>query len=104
MKKMLFVMNPYSGQRRANRYLTEIIGLYNRAGYEVMIHMTAGPGDASRVVGERAGDMDLVVCCGGDGTFNETISGLLKNGLDVPVGYIPSGSTNDFAACTCRPM
>ena len=98
MKKMLFVMNPYSGQRRANRYLTEIIGLYNRAGYEVMIHMTAGPGDASRVVGERAGDMDLVVCCGGDGTFNETISGLLQNGLDVPVGYIPSGSTNDFAA------
>ncbi len=98
MKKMLFVMNPYSGQRRANRYLTEIIGLYNRAGYEVMIHMTAGPGDASRVVGERAGDMDLVVCCGGDGTFNETISGLLQNGLDVPVGYIPAGSTNDFAA------
>lgn len=98
MKKMLFVMNPYSGQRRANRYLTEIIGLYNRAGYEVITHMTAGPGDAARVVGERAGDVDLVVCCGGDGTFNETISGLLKNGLDVPVGYIPAGSTNDFAA------
>ena len=98
MKKMLFVMNPYSGQRRANRYLTEIIGLYNRAGYEVTIHMTAGPGDAARVVGERAGDVDVVVCCGGDGTFNETISGLLKNGLNVPVGYIPAGSTNDFAS------
>ena len=98
MKKMLFVMNPYSGQRRANRYLTEIIGLYNRAGYEVITHMTAGPGDAARVVGERAGDVDLVVCCGGDGTFNETISGLLENGLDVPVGYIPAGSTNDFAS------
>ena len=98
MKKMLFVMNPYSGQRRANRYLTEIIGLYNRAGYEVTVHMTAGPGDAARVVGRRAEDMDLVVCCGGDGTFNETVSGLLHNGIDVPVGYIPAGSTNDFAA------
>lgn len=98
MKKMLFIMNPYSGQRRANRYLTEIIGLYNRAGYEVTVHMTAGPGDGARVVGRSAGDKDVVVCCGGDGTFNEVISGLLQNGIHVPVGYIPAGSTNDFAA------
>ena len=98
MKKMLFIMNPYSGQRRANRYLPEIIGLYNRAGYEVTIHMTAGPGDGARVVGRCAGDKDLIVVCGGDGTFNEIVSGLLQNGLDVPIGYIPAGSTNDFAA------
>lgn len=98
MKKMLFVMNPYSGQRRANRYLAEIIGLYNRAGYEVVTHMTAGPGDAARIVGQLGEGKDVVVCCGGDGTFNETISGLLQNGYNVPVGYIPAGSTNDFAA------
>ena len=98
MKKMLFVMNPYSGMRRANRYLADIIALFNRAGYEVTVHMTGGQGDAARVVESRAKDMDIVVCCGGDGTFNETISGLLRAGADVPVGYIPAGSTNDFAS------
>lgn len=96
MKKMLFVMNPYSGQRRANRFLAEIIEAFNRADYEVRCHMTAGPGDATKVVAEAEG-MDLVVCCGGDGTFNETISGLISSGQEIPVGYIPAGSTNDFA-------
>ena len=98
MKKLLFVMNPYSGIRRANRYLADIISIFNRGGYEVTAHMTAGQGDAIRVVQEKAKDMDLVACCGGDGTFNETISGILRSGADVPVGYIPAGSTNDFAA------
>ena len=98
MKKMLFVMNPYSGMRRASRYLADIIALYNRAGYEVTVHMTGGQGDATQVVESRAKDMDIVVCCGGDGTFNETVSGLLRAGADVPVGYIPAGSTNDFAS------
>ena len=98
MKKMLFVMNPCSGMRKGVRYLAEIIALFNRAGYEVITYMTASHGDATRVVAERARDMDMVVCCGGDGTFNETITGILESGADVPVGYIPAGSTNDFAA------
>ena len=98
MKKMLFVMNPYSGMRKANRYLADIIALFNRADFEVIVHMTAGQGDATRIVERRAAEMDLIVCCGGDGTFNETISGMLKAGVDVPLGYIPAGSTNDFAA------
>ena len=98
MKKMLFVMNPYSGQRRAVRYLTDLISMFNRAGYEVITHMTGGQGDAAEVVRNTAPRMDLVVCCGGDGTFNETITGILESGADVPIGYIPAGSTNDFAA------
>ncbi len=98
MKKMLFVMNPYAGQRRANRYLADILTVFNRADYEVTVHMTAGSGDATEVVRTRAAGMDLVVCCGGDGTFNETVSGLLAAGVDIPVGYIPAGTTNDFAA------
>ena len=98
MKKMLFVINPYAGTRKAVKFLTEIITVFNRADYLVSIYMTAGPGDASRVVEKMAAGMDLVVCCGGDGTFNETVTGLLDAGIDVPVGYIPAGSTNDFAA------
>ena len=98
MKKMLFVMNPYSGMRRAVRYLADIIAMFNRAGYEVITHMTSGQGDAEETVRQIAPRVDVVVCCGGDGTFNETISGILKSGADVPVGYIPAGSTNDFAS------
>ena len=98
MKKMLFIMNPFSGTRRANRYLTDIISLFNRADYEVNIRMTAGPGDASRFAESYARDADLVVCCGGDGTLNETITGMIRCGATAPIGYIPAGSTNDFAA------
>lgn len=98
LKKMLFVMNPYAGIRRANRHLPDIIATFNRAGYQVSAYMTAGQGDGAQMVEQQAGDMDLVVCCGGDGTFNETITGVLRSGADVPIGYIPAGSTNDFAA------
>ena len=98
MKKMLFIMNPYAGKRRANKYLADILEMFNRADYLVTVHMTAGPGDATGVVQALAPGMDIVVCCGGDGTFNETVAGLLKANVDIPVGYIPAGSTNDFAA------
>lgn len=98
MKKMLFVMNPYSGKRRANRFLAEILELFNRADYQVTVHMTGGQGDATQIAQRLGPQMDIVVCCGGDGTFNETVAGLLLAGADVPVGYIPAGSTNDFAA------
>ncbi len=97
MKKLLLVMNPYSGMRRATKYLSDIIALFNNSGYDVITHMTAGHGDATRVVQRLGGEVDLIVCCGGDGTFNETITGMLSSGIDIPVGYIPSGSTNDFA-------
>ena len=97
MKKMLFIMNPYSGMRRAARYLADIIALFNRNGYEVITHMTGSQGEAIDVVARTAPNVDLVVCCGGDGTFNETVTGLLRSGVDIPIGYIPAGSTNDFA-------
>lgn len=97
VKKMLFVMNPYAGMRKANRHLAEIISVFNRGGYRVETYMTACQGDGNRAVRELAAGMDAVVCCGGDGTFNETVTGLLSAGLDLPIGYIPAGSTNDFA-------
>ena len=98
MKKMLFIMNPYAGMRKANRYLPDIISLFNRADYEVNIRMTAGTGDAAKFAESHALGMDLVVCCGGDGTLNETITGMIRAGSTAPIGYIPAGSTNDFAS------
>lgn len=97
MKKLFFVLNPYAGTRKANKVLADILALFNRADYDVRVHITAKQGDARNVVRSRAGEMDLIVCCGGDGTFNETVAGILESGVDVPVGYIPAGSTNDFA-------
>ena len=98
MKNMLLLLNPCSGKQKANRLLPEIISLFNRAGYAVTVHITDGPGDGARAAERFAGQMDAVVCCGGDGTFNETVTGLLRSGSDTPIGYIPCGSTNDFAA------
>ena len=98
MKKMLFIMNPFSGMRRANRYLADIISLFNQADYEVNIHMTSGHDDATQFAQRHAQDVDLVVCCGGDGTLNETITGMVRCGATAPIGYIPAGTTNDFAS------
>lgn len=98
MKKLLFIMNPFSGQKKANKFLPEILLLFSQAEYEVQTFMTTGVGSATEAAARWGGEKDLVVCCGGDGTLNETVSGLLKVGADVPVGYIPSGTTNDFAS------
>lgn len=98
LKKMLFVLNPYAGTRKASKVLPEILAVFNRAQYDVRVYVTAKQGDAVQAVEKLAVGMDLVVCCGGDGTFNETITGLMKAELNLPVGYIPAGSTNDFAA------
>lgn len=98
MKKMLFIMNPCAGQKRANRSLSDILLEFSQAGYEVNIHMTTGRGDAVTATQRWGRDVDLVVCCGGDGTLNETITGLLRAGAETPIGYIPAGTTNDFAS------
>ena len=91
-------MNPYAGMRKGAKALADIIAIFNRADYEVITYMTAGPGDGIQIVAKQASQVDLVVCAGGDGTFNETVNGILESGCDTPVGYIPCGSTNDFAS------
>ena len=103
MKKVLFVMNPCAGMRKANKCLPEILSVFSGAGFDIHIHITQAPGDGEQVIRQRAGEMDLVVCCGGDGTFNEAVSGLLRSGAKVPLGYIPAGSTNDFAGSLSLP-
>lgn len=97
MKKLLFIMNPNAGMRKANKRLAEILSVFNRAGFEVSTYITAQRGDAAKMAETYASQVDVLVCCGGDGTFNETVSGLVKSGCNTPLGYIPAGSTNDFA-------
>jgi len=97
MKQLLLIINPISGTKRVPKRLCDIISLFNRADFDTHVYITAERGDATRIVRERGGAMDLIVCCGGDGTLNETITGIIEANLEVPLGYIPAGSTNDFS-------
>lgn len=97
MKKMLFVFNPKSGKAQIKNKLMDIVDLFVRRNYEVTIHSTRESQDAFRVVESRGEGYDLIVCSGGDGTLDEVVSGLMTLEQRAPVGYIPAGSTNDFA-------
>ena len=98
MKHLLLILNPTSGMRKAAKNLTDIISVFNRADYDTHVYVTACHGDAAKAVHQLGSEADIIVCCGGDGTLNETVTGVIEAGLDVPIGYIPSGSTNDFAS------
>lgn len=100
MKRLLFVCNPRSGKEQIRLKMLDILDVFVKQGYEVSVHITQTPRDAFSVVKERASVCDRVVCSGGDGTLNEVISGLMELPEERrPVlGYIPSGSTNDYAS------
>ena len=97
MKKLLFIFNPYSGKAQIKNKLLEIVDIMVKAGYEVTIYPTQARADALNLVQKRAKKYDLVVCSGGDGTLDEAVSGMMLSEKKVPLGYIPAGSTNDFA-------
>ena len=97
MQRMLLIINPCAGTKRITRFFPEILELFRSRGFECTVYMTNGRNDAADIVRDRGGDFDRIVCAGGDGTFNEVISGLLSAGHTTPLGYIPCGSTNDFA-------
>ncbi len=96
--KLLFVYNPHAGKETIKSHLLEIIDIFTKAGYEVIAYPTQSRKDGERRVRERADDIELVVCSGGDGTCNEVVSGMLESNFQVPIGYVPAGSTNDFAS------
>lgn len=94
---MMLVINPVAGKGEMMRHLTEVTGIFMDAGYRVSFYPTRGRGDATEYVKAYGREYDMICCSGGDGTINETISGMIAAGLDIPIGYMPSGSTNDFA-------
>lgn len=100
MKKMLFICNPRSGKERLRSKLLDILDLFVKADCEVTIHVTQSAGDAKHRVEEKDGGAELLVCSGGDGTLNEVVSGMMAWSREKrpQLGYIPAGSTNDFAA------
>lgn len=96
-KKMLFVFNPHSGMGQIKTKLLSIIDIFTKAGYDVTAYPTQCREDAYHKVLRDGHNYDMLVCSGGDGTLDETVSGMVKAGLEMNLGYIPAGSTNDFA-------
>lgn len=98
MKKLLFIVNPRAGKTKSRTPLFDAVARFSKAGYLVNVFVTEKSGDATRAAAEMGSDYDIVVCSGGDGTLNETLSGLMTLPKRPQVGYLPNGSTNDFAA------
>lgn len=96
-RKMLFIFNPHAGKSQIKNKLMDIINLFIQAGFKIQIYATQGNGDAVRAAASYGRHVDCVVCSGGDGTLNETICGLMQLEKRPVVGYIPTGTTNDFA-------
>lgn len=96
-KKLLFVFNPKSGMGLIKNNLLDIVDVMVKAGYEPTIYPTQARGDATRKVREDGANYDRIVCSGGDGTLDEVVTGMREAHLHIPLGYIPAGSTNDFA-------
>ncbi len=95
-KKLLFVYNPHSGKGMIKQNLSDIMDCLIKADFEVTIYATQAAGDAVNKCCEEAQNYDRIVCSGGDGTLDEVVTGVMKSGHRVPIGYIPAGSTNDF--------
>lgn len=97
MKKLLFISNLRSGKNKIRPSFAAVVDLFVAGGYEVTVHTTQAEKDAYEVTAQKAGAYDVVVCSGGDGTLDEVVSGLLQMQNPPVLGYIPAGSTNDFA-------
>lgn len=97
-EKMLFIYNPKAGKAQIRSNLLDMIDIFVKAGYEVTAYPTQTRGDGIKAVTERnPGYYSIVVCSGGDGTLDEVVTGMMKCDDRLPIGYVPAGSTNDFA-------
>lgn len=97
MKKLLFIFNPVSGRTKIRNKLYNIVDFYTKSDYIVTVYPTQNSNDRKNLLLHLQDSYDLIVCSGGDGTLHEIISGILESGTHKKIGYIPSGSTNDFS-------
>ena len=96
-KKVLFIVNPKSGKGSIRSKLLDIVDIFVKAGFDLTLYISQSAGDARAKAKEVEGRYELVICSGGDGTLDEVISGMMECEKRSAIGYIPCGSTNDFA-------
>lgn len=99
-RKALFIVNAHAGKGKIKTEVFAIVDRFNAKNYDIEVFSTQAQGDATQVTQDKASQYDLLICSGGDGTLNETVTGLMQvKAAERPhLGYIPAGSTNDFAA------
>ncbi|MBQ6266144.1 MAG: YegS/Rv2252/BmrU family lipid kinase [Clostridia bacterium] len=96
-KRILLIYNPRSGSSFKRPSAEKIAACFDPQRFTVEIAQTAYRGHATQIARTRAAEFDLVVCCGGDGTLNEVIAGLMHAQSRPALGYFPIGTTNDMA-------
>lgn len=96
-KKMLFIYNPNAGKGQIKGKLSDVVEIFVKAEYEVTIYSTRAKRDAIKIIVDSKIDYDLIVCSGGDGTLNEVTAGVMMKKNRPRIGYLPTGTTNDFA-------
>ncbi|MGI5947062.1 MAG: diacylglycerol/lipid kinase family protein [Lachnospiraceae bacterium] len=103
MEKILFIVNPCSGKEQIRNKLIDILDMFTKAGFQIQTYITQSQGDARKAAERFGKEVSIVVCSGGDGTLNETISGIMNLEQPPLLGYVPAGSTNDFASSLMLP-
>ncbi len=97
-KKILIIANPSSGKAKMKTELMGVVQTLSNAGFEVLVYPTKERADATeRVKQIEENEFEMVVVCGGDGTLNEVITGLMQTGVSVKIGYIPAGTLNEWS-------
>ncbi len=97
MKRLLFIYNPHAGKGMLKAKVSDVIDIFVKAGYETVVYPTQSYRDAYNRICALTETYDLIVCSGGDGTIDEVVTGMMRLGVKIPLGYIPAGTTNDFA-------
>ncbi len=97
MENLLLIKNPRAGKDSKRINTGDIINAFKEYGIDCFEKMTTCQGDAINIAQEFASSYDAVICCGGDGTYNEVINGMMRADCDKPIIYLPCGSTNDLA-------
>lgn len=98
-KRLLLIVNPLAGQAKMNTKLLKVVEIFSSADYSVTVYPTKAKGDATNhCLTLSDNDYDIIVVCGGDGTLNEVITGIMQKGLNIPLGYIPAGTLNEWSS------
>ncbi len=95
--QVLLIVNPMAGRQRIHGELIHVIDRLTRAGYETVVYTTQNKESAETLLRENDSRFEKVLCCGGDGTFNQVLGGTMRWETPPVLGYIPAGTTNDFA-------